>query len=67
MTYAKSHPTQVMESTDKTVFGAYNAITGYFQNVKKFGDEGDKFANIMDGSVQHKTQKAFNLCLEMVK
>lgn len=67
MTYAKTNPTQLMESTEKTVFGAYNAITGYFQNVKNFNDPSDKLTNILDGSVQHKAQKAFELCLDFVK
>lgn len=67
MNYAKTHPTQLMESTEKSVFGAYNAITGYFQNVKDFSDNNEKFANIMEGSVHHKAQRAFDLCLQLIK
>ena len=31
--YAMTSPTQETETTKGTVFGAYNSITGYFQNV----------------------------------
>ncbi len=34
--YALGSPTQQMDTTAGTVFGAYNAITGYFQNVRTF-------------------------------
>ena len=34
--YAMSSPTQQEETTKGTVFGAYNAVTGYFQNRPKF-------------------------------
>lgn len=67
MDYAKNHPTQQMQSTQGTVFGAYNAITGYYQNVKDYSNESDKLANILEGSVHHKAQKAFNLCLDYIK
>lgn len=67
MQYAKEHPTQQMLSCEGTVFGAYNAITGYFQNVKNFNDPSDKLTNILDGSVQRKAQKAFDLCLDFIK
>ena len=33
--YAMSSPTQATETTKGTVFGAYNAVTGYFQNVRR--------------------------------
>ena len=60
--YALGNPTQQMETTAGTVFGAYNAITGYFQNVRKFKDGEAKFTSIMDGTAKQRGQVAFDLC-----
>lgn len=61
-TYAMSNPTQQMASTAGTLFGAYNAITGYYQNVKSFRSESDKVESIMFGSGGDRSKKAFELC-----
>jgi hypothetical protein len=34
--FAFSHPTQQMDTTRGTLFGAYNAISGYMQNIKQY-------------------------------
>lgn len=34
--YAQGSPTQQMDTTAGTVFGAYNAVSGYFQNMRNF-------------------------------
>ena len=61
--YAMSDPTQLMDTTRGTVFGAYNAITGYFQNVRSYKDEEAKLASLlMGGTGQLRAQSAFNLC-----
>ncbi len=61
--YAMTSPTQQTETTKGTVFGAYNAITGYFQNVRNYKDEEAKLKSLMFGGTgQLRTQKAFNLC-----
>lgn len=65
--YALASPTQQMETTAGTVFGAYNAITGYFQNVRKFSDEEAKFKSIMDGTAKLRGQTAFDLCRDFAK
>jgi len=67
MEYALSSPTQQEETTKGTVFGAYNAITGYFQNVRNYKDEEAKFKSIMYGTGLQRSQKAFGLCSEFVK
>jgi phage/plasmid-like protein (TIGR03299 family) len=59
MEYHHSNETQKMVTTSGTVFGAYNAVTGYFQNVAKFKDDGLKTASILDGDVNKKQQKSF--------
>ncbi|GAA5089308.1 hypothetical protein GCM10023210_13960 [Chryseobacterium ginsengisoli] len=61
--YAMMSDTQMMETTKGTLFGAYNAVTGYFQNVRSYKDNEAKLQSIiMGGTAQLKAQKAFELC-----
>jgi phage/plasmid-like protein (TIGR03299 family) len=60
--YGFANETQQMQTTKGTLFGAYNAITGYFQNVMKYKDDEAKLKSIMFGNGFNKTQSAFNLC-----
>ncbi|QQL50128.1 DUF932 domain-containing protein [Mucilaginibacter ginkgonis] len=60
--YALSSQTQQMETTAGTVFGAYNAVTGYFQNVRSFKTGEAKFRSIMDGTAKQRAQSAFDHC-----
>lgn len=63
--YAMSNPSQLMDTTKGTVFGAYNAVTGYFQNVRSYKDDEAKLSSLlMGGTGQLRTQSAFNLCSE---
>lgn len=63
--YAMSNPSQQMDTTKGTVFGAYNAVTGYFQNVRSYKDDEAKLASLlMGGTGQLRTQSAFNLCFK---
>ncbi|GAB2977428.1 DUF932 domain-containing protein [Mucilaginibacter puniceus] len=65
--YALASPTQQLETTAGTVFGAYNAVTGYFQNVRNFKSDEAKFKSIMDGTAKQRAQTTFNLCSDFVK
>ncbi len=61
--YAQTHPTQLMETTKGTVFGAYNAITGYYQNIKEWSDGNDKVDKLVISELateKKKVQKAFD-------
>lgn len=60
--FAFSHPTQQTDTTRGTLFGAYNAISGYMQNVKQYKTEEVKLKSILFGNGFNKTQSAFNLC-----
>lgn len=61
--YAMMSDTQQMETTKGTLFGAYNAVTGYYQNVRSYKDSEAKLQSIvMGGTAQLKAQKAFELC-----
>lgn len=61
--YAMTSPTQQEITTKGTLFGAYNSITGYFQNVRNYRDEESKFRSIMQGTTGlQRNQTAFDLC-----
>ena len=66
--YAMISDTQQMETTKGTLFGAYNAVTGYYQNVRNYKDNEAKLQSIvMGGTAQLKSQKAFELCTSFQK
>ncbi|QES88942.1 DUF932 domain-containing protein [Rhizosphaericola mali] len=61
--YAMTSDTQQFETTKGTVFGAYNAITGYFQNLRSYKDEEAKLKSLVyGGTAATKAQKALDLC-----
>jgi phage/plasmid-like protein (TIGR03299 family) len=61
--YAMTNQSQQMETTKETLFGAYNAVTGYFQNVRNYKDEEAKIKSLLfGGTAQMRAQKAFDLC-----
>ena len=61
--YAMCNPTQQLETTKGTLFGAYNAVTGYYQNVRNYKTEEAKLKSLLFGGTgQLRTQKAFDLC-----
>lgn len=66
--YAMMSETQQLETTRGTLFGAFNAVTGYFQNVRKYKDNDAKIKSIfLDGTGLTKAQKAFDLCSAYAK
>lgn len=66
--YAMMADTQQMTTTKGTLFGAYNAVTGYYQNVRSYKDDESKLQSIvMGGTAQAKTQRAFKLCSQFAK
>ena len=65
--YAMSDSTQQEVATKGTLFGAYNSISGYYQNVCKFRDAESKLKSIMYGTGLQRGQKAFDLCLDYAK
>lgn len=60
--YAQTAETQQMNSTRGTLFGAYNAVTGYYQNVKDWKSEDAKFSSLLDGTASERSRRAFDLC-----
>lgn len=66
--YAMKSDTQQMETTKGTLFGTYNAVTGYYQNVRTYKDEQAKLQSIvLGGTAQLKSQKSFDLCTAFSK
>jgi phage/plasmid-like protein (TIGR03299 family) len=65
--YAMISPTQQEDTAKGTVFGAYNAVTGYFQNVRNFKSDEAKFKSIMYGTGLQRSQSAFDLCNEFTQ
>jgi Domain of unknown function (DUF932) len=61
--YANSSETQQMQATAGTLFGAYNAITGYYQNINEYKSNDHKLNSIMYGAALDRTKKAFDLCM----
>lgn len=60
--YAMTSPTQQTDTTKGTLFGAFNAVTGYFQNVKNYKAQEDKLDSILFGTGLLRSQTAFKLC-----
>lgn len=61
MEYALTSDTQLEATTKGTLYGFYNSITGYHQNVRGFKDDESKFKSIMGGSGLQRNQTAFDL------
>ena len=66
--YAMTNETQQLETTKGSLFGAYNSVTGYFQNVRTYKNEEAKLKSLLFGGTgQLRTQKAFQLCERFAK
>lgn len=60
--YSQTHESQLMETTAGTLFGAYNSISGYYQNVKTFESDNTKMSSIFFGTAGERSAKAFEIC-----
>lgn len=60
--YAFTADTQQMPTTAGTLYGAYNAVTGYYQNVNEYKTEDHRLKSIMFGTALDRTKKAFEIC-----
>ncbi len=65
--YAMRSETQQLETTKGTLFGALQAVTGYFQNVRDYKTADQKINNLFyGGTAQQRSQSAFNLCVDFI-
>ncbi len=63
--YAMTNPSQQQETTKGTLFGTYNAVTGYFQNIRNYKDGEAKVKSLLfGGTAQLRAQKTFSLCTD---
>ena len=61
--YAMMSDTQLLLTTEGTLFGTYCAVTLYFHNVKNYKTDEWKMKSILfGGTAQTKGQNAFDLC-----
>ena len=66
--YAMNNPSQCLETVKGTLFGAYNAVTGYFQNIRTYKSDEAKLKSLLfSGTAQTKTQRTFNLCTDIMR
>ena len=64
--YAHAADSQLLETTKGTLFGAYNAVTGYFQNIRSYNTNGNvdlskKIENNLFGSGMRTSEAAFKM------
>jgi phage/plasmid-like protein (TIGR03299 family) len=64
--FAMSHETQTTQSTKNTLFGAYNAVSGYYNYVKQFPTQESRFNSIQFGQAGNKIKEAFSLASNML-
>lgn len=62
MDYNFTSTTQQEATTKGTLYGAYNAVTGYFQNVRNYRDDESKLKSVLFGTGLQRSQAAFSLC-----
>lgn len=64
--YAHTDETQLMHTTKGTLFGAFNAVTGYYNNVKEYKTSEDKLNQLMYGTGKTTSNRAYDLALDVL-
>jgi phage/plasmid-like protein (TIGR03299 family) len=65
--YDNINATQQLNGTKGTIWGAVNAVTGYYQNVETVAkNDNDKFSAILDGRIAKSTQVAFDTAVSFI-
>lgn len=64
--FALSHHTQTTESTKNTIFGAYNAVSGYYNYIKQYPTQESRFNSIHFGQAGNKIKEAFSMAVDML-
>jgi len=59
--FATTHPTQITPEANGTLWGAYNAISGYFNYCQEYKNAEEKFTTQFYGNGNSKMLKSFNL------
>lgn len=58
--FAYTHPTQTTDAANGTLWGAYNAVSGYYNYIKPYKSTEDKFNSQFFGVANKKMMKSFN-------
>ena len=66
-TFAKYHPTQITPSTNGTIYGAYNAVSGYFGHIKDYKSLSQRMESMSFGYASNKTNQAFTLASKFME
>lgn len=64
--YYQSHPSQQTAETKGTLYGALNAVTGYYQNVKDYRTDEKRMRSIIYGAVKRKSAIAMDLTMQVL-
>jgi hypothetical protein len=64
--FSINHETQKSEAAYRTLWGAYNSISGYYTHIKDYKTEEQKMWDINYGTGSQKIKKAFNLAKQMM-
>jgi phage/plasmid-like protein (TIGR03299 family) len=64
--FAITHETQKTEAAYRTVWGAYNAISGYYTHVKDYKNAEQKMRDMNYGAGSEKIIKAFDMASAMI-
>lgn len=67
MQFALTHPTQLTPEANGTLWGAYNAVSGYFNYIKNFNSAEDKFNSQFFGAGNKKMLKSFEEAYSLIK
>jgi phage/plasmid-like protein (TIGR03299 family) len=63
--YALGDPAQLIQERRGTLWGAYNAITGYYNNVATYKQGEDRLNSIIYGSANNNANKALSLAIDV--
>lgn len=64
--FAITHPTQTTEAAYRTLWGAYNAISGYYNYMKDYKSADQKMRDMSYGYANEKIAKAFDQAVVML-
>jgi phage/plasmid-like protein (TIGR03299 family) len=65
--FAFTHPTQTTEASNGTLWGAYNAISGYYNYIKDYPSAESKFTSQFLGAANQKMLKSFNHAVALLE
>jgi len=65
--FAFTHPTQNTQASNGTLWGAYNAISGYYNYIKDYPSAESKFTSQFLGAANQKMLKSFNHAVALLE